>query len=87
MFGFRTYPDQTTIDGELYRYEKILKEDFFSVNVLYKADSGKRYVLKLSDFRFIFGIFLRPLAMLVSRHEYRIYSMVADIPGVPRLGP
>jgi hypothetical protein len=83
----RVYPDETFINGVLYRYERILKEDFFSVNVLYRNDSGVRYVLKLSDFRFIFGFFLRPAAAFFSRREYRIYRMLEDIKGVPELGP
>ncbi|MEE8477998.1 MAG: hypothetical protein V3S19_06480, partial [Gemmatimonadales bacterium] len=28
-----------------------------------------------------------PLAYMMSRHEYRIYSALADIPGIPQLGP
>lgn len=83
----RTYPTQATIDGDVYRFEKILKDDFFSVNVLYKNDSGRRYVLKLSDFRFLLGLLFRPFAMLMSSHEYKIYNMVADLEGVPALGP
>lgn len=83
----RTYPPQVTIDGELFRYERVLKDDFFSVNVLYRNHRGKRYVLKLSDFRFILGWLLRPFAAAMSRHEYRIYSLVSDIQGVPTLGP
>ncbi len=87
MKSRRAYPVTLTIDGETYQYEKILKEDFFSINVLYRAESGKRYVLKISDFRFLFGSLLTPLAVLMSRREYKIYSMVADIPLVPELGP
>jgi len=82
----RKYPTQFTIDGNVYDYEKILKDDFFSVNVLYRHGDS-RYVLKLSDFRFIFGLLLRPFACLMSSHEYKIYRMVEDIAGVPRLGP
>ncbi len=87
MKMLRAYPMQATIHGETYHYERILKDDFFSVNVLYKNDRGQRYVLKLSDFRFILGLLFRPLAMLMSRHEYKIYSMLADLEGVPELGP
>ncbi|QWR77736.1 hypothetical protein [Candidatus Magnetomonas plexicatena] len=83
----RETPESITIAGEEFLYEKILKDDFFSVNVLYKSESGLRYVLKLSDFRFIFGIFLRPLAQFFSRREYTIYEKVKDITGVPTLGP
>lgn len=82
----RNYPPSIVINGQDYAYEKILKEDFFSVNVLY-GHAGDRYVLKLSDFRFIFGILLRPLAMLMSAHEFAIYSRIADIEGIPELGP
>jgi hypothetical protein len=84
-FG-RSYPQALEIKGESYVYEKILKEDFFSVNVLYRAASGTRYVLKISDFRFILGFLLTPFAILMSRREYRIYRMVADLPLVPELG-
>ncbi len=82
----RDYPARITIDGHDYDYEKVLKEDFFSVNVLYHH-AGDRYVLKLSDFRFVFGFLLRPLAVLMSAHEYAIYRRIADIEGIPALGP
>jgi hypothetical protein len=87
MKSRRSYPESLTIKDESFQYEKILKEDFFSVNVLYRADSGKKYVLKISDFRFLLGFLLMPLAILMSRREYKIYSMVADLPNVPELGP
>ena len=83
----RKYPEKTIINNETYVYEKILKDDFFSVNVLYKNEKGRRFVLKLSDFRFILGIFFRPFAALMSSHEYKIYKMVKDIEGIPELGP
>jgi len=83
----RDYPGEAKIEDEVYRFERILKDDFFSVNVLYRNAMGRRYVLKLSDFRFLFGLLFRPFAAAMSRHEYRIYEMVADLEGVPRLGP
>ncbi len=82
----RNYPETIDIEGRPYRRERVLKEDFFSVNVLYRHGED-RYVLKLSDFRFIGGWLLRPLAMWMSRHEYRIYRRLEGIPGIPRLGP
>lgn len=83
----RDYPDETIIDNTKYGFEKVLKEDFFSINLLYRSDRNTRYVLKLSDFRFIFGGLLRPLASFFSRREYKIYQRVADIEGIPPLGP
>jgi hypothetical protein len=83
----RLYPTEIVVGGHAYAFERILASGFYSVNVLYKDDEGRRQVLKLSDFRFIFGFLLRPLASMISRHEYRIYSALADIPGVPPLGP
>lgn len=83
----RAYPHEVLIAGEVYGLERILKEDFFSVNVLYRGPGNDRYVLKLSDFRFLMGLLLRPLAWLMSRHEYRIYQRLAGIPGIPELGP
>lgn len=84
----RHYPQDITLDGHPYTVEKILKDDFFSVNVLYKSpDTPVRYVLKLSDFRFIFGKLLRPWACFMSWREYQIYKQVDGIEGVPKLGP
>ncbi|MCG6551909.1 MAG: hypothetical protein L7F77_06240 [Candidatus Magnetominusculus sp. LBB02] len=83
----RKYPSQVEINGDVYQYEKILKDDFFSVNVLYINGGGIRYVLKLSDFRFIFGLLLRPLAVFFSRREYAIYKRTGGIEGIPPLGP
>ena len=83
----RGYPEQILIQGEPFHFEKILKDDFFSVNVLYKNREGVRYVLKLSDFRFFLGRLLRPLAMFFSWREYRIYRKLEGIEGIPALGP
>lgn len=87
MAGTEEFPLHVTIDNSDYEYEKILKEDFFSVNVLYREPGGKRYVLKLSNFRFVAGFLFRPLAALMSRHEYRIYQRLEDVSGIPQLGP
>ena len=83
----RSYPPVVEIYGAEYGYERILKDDFFSVNVLYRNQKGERYVLKLSDFRFVLGWLFRPLTGWISRREYRIYQMVSDLPGIPALGP
>jgi hypothetical protein len=87
MISVRKYPSELTIKNETYQYEKILKEDFFSINVLYRNGNGIRYVMKISDFRFLLGFLLKPFAILMSRREYRLYSMVSDLPNVPELGP
>ncbi len=83
----RGYPEKILINVEEFHFEKILKDDFFSVNVLYKNTDAVRYVLKLSDFRFLLGSLLRPLAMFFSWREYKIYKMLDGIEGVPALGP
>ncbi len=82
-----SYPSQVTIQDSTYHFERILKDDFFSLNILYRHASGKGQVLKLSDFRFVGGWLLRPLAAFISRREYTMYRRVRDIPGVPTLGP
>lgn len=33
------------------------------------------------------GGMFRPLTFLISSHEYKMYQMIADIPGVPPVGP
>ncbi|MCI4626203.1 MAG: hypothetical protein L3V56_09615 [Candidatus Magnetoovum sp. WYHC-5] len=81
------YPDEVTIDGTIYQFEKVLKEDFFSVNILYKGANNKRFVLKISDFRFIFGFMLRPLAVFFSKREYALYNELKDVEYVPSVGP
>jgi len=84
----RRYPQTIRLDGHSYEVEKILKEDFYSVNVLYRSsESARRYVLKLSGFRFIFGQILQPWSGLMNWREYQIYKQVVDIEGVPALGP
>ncbi|GJL66046.1 MAG: hypothetical protein NPIRA05_10170 [Nitrospirales bacterium] len=83
----RPYPLEVSIGGVVYRYERVLKDDFFSVNLLYRNKQRLGYVLKISDFRFVGGWVFRPLACLISRHEYRVYRRVAEIQGIPALGP
>ena len=83
----RPYPSFVTIHGRQYAFERLLKDDFFSLNLLYKNPDGQRYVLKLSDFRFVLGWLFRPFASWISRREYRLYQKVSDIPGIPALGP
>jgi hypothetical protein len=36
-------PDSTIINGEEFYFEKILKRDFFSINLLYKNKNEVRY--------------------------------------------
>lgn len=59
---------------------------FLFLNILYTNSRHEGHVLKLSDFRFVYAWLFRPLAAWISRREYTIYQMVADIPGVPALG-
>ncbi|MEC4679538.1 MAG: hypothetical protein VST67_02420 [Nitrospirota bacterium] len=81
------YPMSVTIHEQEYTFHRILKDDFFSLNILYTNRENEGYVLKLSNFRFVFGWMLRPLAAWISKREYTIYQMVADISGIPALGP
>ncbi len=82
-----TFPPSVTIDGQEYTFQRLLKEDFFSLNLLYTNPRHEGYVLKLSDFRFVGSWLFQPVAAWISKREYTIYQMVADIPGVPTLGP
>ena len=82
-----SYPSSVTIYGQEYTFHSILKDDFFSLNILYTNPGNEGYVLKLSDFRFVCGWMLRPLADWISKREYTIYQMVMDISGIPALGP
>lgn len=81
------YPSHVMIEGQLYAFQRILKDDFFSRNLLYMNQANEGYVLNLSDFRFVLGWLFRPLTGWISRREYRIYQMVSDLPGIPALGP
>jgi len=79
-------PETLQIKGRDYVLQRILKEDFFSVNGLYVSEGQKPYVLKISDFRFIGGTLLRPFAIFMSRHEHKMYSLVQDLQGIPEIG-
>jgi hypothetical protein len=81
------YPQNVTIGGQEYTFHRILKDDFFSLNILYVNSHQEGYVLKLSDFRFVGGWVFRPLAAWISKREYSIYQMLEDISGIPALGP
>ena len=81
------YPLCVTIHDHDYRFHSILKDDFFSLNILYTNPNKQGYVLKLSDFRFLGGWILRPFAAWISKREYTIYQIVEDISGIPTLGP
>lgn len=83
----RDYPMKVEIGGVVYEYERILKDDFFSVNVLFRSSSGKRQVLKISDFRFILGWIFRPLACVMNGHEFKMYRRLGGIQGIPSAGP
>lgn len=82
-----TAPPTFTIEGVEYKFERVLKDDFFSVNWLYRDAAGRGQVLKISDFRFIFGVLLRPAAVFMSRHELKMYRKLQGIPGIPGAGP
>ncbi len=81
------YPSHVNIEGQEYLFHSILKDDFFSLNILYQNRENAGYVLKLSDFRFVLGWIFRPVAGWISKREYSMYQMVANIPGIPHLGP
>jgi hypothetical protein len=83
----RVFPSDIVIAGELHRFENILKQDIFSINLLYRNQRGDGQVLKISELRVPFGFLLNPFSMLMSRREYRIYQKLAGIQGVPALGP
>ncbi|MBX3120549.1 MAG: hypothetical protein KF784_15935 [Fimbriimonadaceae bacterium] len=83
----KRYPPELEICGNRYLFDKVLKEDFFSVNVLYRDDAGLGMVLKCTDFRFLLGFCFKPLACMLSRHEWKMYSLLQGVPGIPRLGP
>lgn len=87
MKFIQNHPKETVIERETYRSERTLKDDLWSVNILYRNDNGKGYVLKLTDARTVPGLMIRPLLMLLIRHEYGIHKMLADLGGVPKLGP
>jgi len=82
------YPEKIYIDDKEFFFEKIFRDDTFSMHILYKNSlDDQKYVLKISDFRFAGGWLLRPIAALMSKIEYHLYQKVADIEGIPRLGP
>lgn len=83
----RRYPPQIEFEGSEYSFEKVLKEDFFSINALYRNQAGAGMVLKVSDCRFILGFLFKPLAAMLSRHERKVYARLQGIAGIPRLGP
>lgn len=82
--------DDLALDRQLpdgtYCFQEVLKADFFSINELYEKD-GRLHVLKKSRFRFLGGFLLYPVAMGMSWREHQVYRRVADLPGVPPLGP
>jgi len=87
MTDIRTLPPELVVDDRTYRLERILKDDFFAVNALYRGEDGTRQVLKITDFRFFLGPLCRPLARWMSLRESNIYQALQGIPGIPRIGP
>lgn len=78
-------PGEFSCAGEVFRFRRQFKHDFFAATGHYVSDGGRQVVLKLQRTRPFFGLPLRWLGAWLTRHEANLYRDLADVAGVPAL--
>jgi len=78
-------PSAVCCDGQRYEHVETFKHDFFAATGLYRGPAGELAVLKLGRENEIATIPADWLGRWLTRREVRLYRLLADVPGVPRL--
>lgn len=81
------WPETLQVGDRAYRPTGVLHRTPTSVNVLYRADGGPLYVLKITCFPSLLTWLLWPLAVYMSWREHRIHRRLEGVPGIPGCGP
>ncbi len=77
-------PARVTCNGQVYEHVRTFKHDFFAATGLYRGPDGLA-VLKLGRQQDCATIPLDWLGRWLTRREVRLYRMLQDLSGVPRL--
>jgi hypothetical protein len=78
-------PGRIDIDAGTFQLEQTVKHDFFAATGFYRADSGRRLVVKINRRQSLFGLPLRWLGRWLCEREVRAYRKLADVSNVPQL--
>jgi hypothetical protein len=81
--GRHEMPEAIELADGHYAHVRTYKHDFFAATGLYEGPGG-RVILKLGRNARLFGLPMAWMGRWLADHEYRIYRMVEDLPGVPR---
>jgi RIO-like serine/threonine protein kinase len=77
--------DAFTIDGRTYTLEKVLKHDFFAVTARFRGPDGEAVCLKHYHTESWLLFPLGWAGRLMANREVRHYTLLQDMPNVPRL--
>ena len=81
--GDRELPETIQLENGVHRRVRSLQHSFFSATGLYETEGGERMIYKVGREAPLFGLPLRFLGRLLTRHELDLYRAVRGIPGVP----
>src|SRR5262245_52170639 len=81
--GTSDLPAGVQIDARRLRLVRPFKHDFFAATGLYE-DAAGRVVVKIYRTAPLLGLPMQWSGRLQSEHEYRMYELLAGIPGIPQ---
>lgn len=82
--GRENLPAEIDIGGARYAHLRTFKHDFFAATGLYQGPAG-RIVLKVYRTSSLLGLPMQWTGRWQVRHETRLYELLGDVPGIPRL--
>jgi hypothetical protein len=77
-------PERFSLHGEDFRRLTVFKHDFFAATTLYEG-AGAKVVLKIGRTYPLFGLPMEWIGRILCFHECRLFSLVRDIDGIPKL--
>lgn len=82
--GKKEFPDSLTVGPDSYLLVKVFKHDFWAATALYAGEAGK-IVVKVHRQASVLGFPMRWTGRLMAGHECRLFELLQDLEGVPRL--
>jgi hypothetical protein len=82
--GKKEFPASIEVGDARYELAHVFKHDFWAGTSLYSGPAG-RIVVKIHRQASIFGLPMRWAGLLMGGHEARLFDLLHDLDGVPRL--
>jgi hypothetical protein len=81
--GRKNLPETIELNGVTWRHERTHKHGFWAVTGFYRADDGRRAVLKMGRTEPFAGVPVEFIGRWLCRRELRFYTALGDLPNVP----